>query len=403
MKTAFIDASGATQNVELTDAMVMEAVKSGNPVAHFNRQFPDANSAYGTAFDQFKISAGLVRADGPNPMGIKSSSIGAVLEGQAGISAASTQQNITPFGTASRAFVAISIIDEITSELQKERETDTVVFNDMVATDISIATEHFEQPVVDYTGKNGPEKTKATRVAQGAEPANMLFFRTSDRIRRIGAWNIGMTWTDQALRNTTIDYVARTSAHFLEVERDERVYNYLSSLFAGDLDFNIGAVSSVASSALDVASTGGVLTHKAWVKFLARNRKYRRITHAAMDIDTYLKVEGRTGRPGTTNYDPTLARIDPQGVAQNVSFGGDVKIFLVDPATDGGPIPANTIWALDSSIAVSRVTNTAAAYSAVEEFAMKRVTSLRMDWAEEVFRSLGDTELRPFDVLTITP
>ena len=78
-----------------------------------------------------------------------------------------------------------------------------------------------------------------------------------------------------------------------------------------------------------------------------------------------------------------------------------MRIFLVDAATDGGPVPANTIYALDASVAISRVTNTAAAYSAVEEYAMKRSTAMRMDWAEEIFRSLGDSDLRPFDVLTI--
>jgi hypothetical protein len=33
---------------------------------------------------------------------------------------------------------------------------------------------------------------------------------------------------------------------------------------------------------------------------------------------------------------------------------------------------------------------------------MKRTTAMRMDWAEEVFRTLGDSELKPFDSLTIS-
>lgn len=404
MKVSYIAADGATNQVELDDARMMAAVKSGNPVAALNREFADADIAkYGTAFDQFKLAAGLVRADVGNAMGLRTATLGAVLNGTGGISAASNvQQNTTPFGTASRAFVNVAVIDEVMSELQKDRVTDTTVFNDLVANNISIDTEHFEQPVIDMTVAGGPESAKAQRVAQGALPPKMLFFRTSDKIRRIGAWNIGMEWTDQALKNTTIDYVARTTAHYLRVEQDERVYRYLSSLFTGDGDFNVGAVSAVTSNSLDTAATGGVLTHKAWVKFLARNRKYRKITHVVCDFDTYLQIEGRTGRPGSNNYDPTLARIDPQVSFMNIGFGNDVKFFLVDPATSGGPVPAGTVWALDASIAVSRVTNTGAAYSAIEEYAMKRTTAMRMDWAEEVFRTLGDSELRPFDVLTIS-
>lgn len=401
MKTSYIAQGGAVNQVELTDALVMEAVKSGNPVAHLNRQFADADTKLGSAFDQFKVQAGLVRADKDNSFGIKSATIGDVLEGKGGFQAANVRSDTTPFGTASRAFTMIAVINEITSELQKDRATDKNVFNTMVANEMAVESEHFEQPVVDYTTAGGPESAKAQRVAQGAAPANMLFFKTSDRIRRIPAWNIGMEWTDQALKNTTIDYVARTTAHFLEVEQDERVYNYLSSLFSGDNDMCVGAVTAITSSTLNGAATNGTMTHKAWVKWLARNRKYRKITHAICDIDTYLKIEGRTGRPGSNNYDPTLARIDPQAVAINNTFGGDVKFFLTDAATDGGPVPANTVWGLDASVAVSRVTNTAAAYSGVEQFAMRRVNAMRIDWAETVFRSLGDSELRPFDVLTI--
>jgi hypothetical protein len=145
-----------------------------------------------------------------------------------------------------------------------------------------------------------------------------------------------------------------------------------------------------------------VLTHKAYVKFLARNRKYRKITHLVMDIDTYLKFEARAGRPGTNNYDPSLTRIDPQASMVNNTFGSDVRIFLVDSAAEGGPVPANTIWALDASIAITKITNTSAAYNAIEEYAMKRSSALRLDWSEECFRTLGDTELKPFDSLVIS-
>jgi hypothetical protein len=379
----------------------MAAVKSGDPVAALNRQYADADMRVGSAFDQFKLSAGLVRADKPNPMGIRSATIGAVLNGTSGIFA-NVQQNQSPNGTASRSFTNIAVIEETVSEMQKDRATDTVVFNEMVAVNQSVSSEHVEQPVVDYTNKGGPESAQAQRVAQGAEPPKMLFFKTNDRIRRLGSWTLGMTWTDQALSNTTIDYVARTTAHYLRIEQDERVYRYLSSLFQGDGDLVIGAVPTVTSVSLDAASTGGVLTHKAYVKFLARNRKYRKITHLVMDIDTYLKFEARAGRPGSNAYDPRLTVVDPQAAMVNNTFGGDVRIFLVDSAAEGGPVPANTIWALDASIAITKITNTAAAYSAIEDYAMKRTTAMRMDWSEECFRTLGDVELKPFDSLVIS-
>jgi hypothetical protein len=86
----------------------------------------------------------------------------------------------------------------------------------------------------------------------------------------------------------------------------------------------------------------------------------------------------------------------------NNTFGANVRIFLVDSAAEGGPVPANTIWALDASIAITKITNTSAAYNAIEEYAMKRSSALRLDWSEECFRTLGDTELKPFDSLVIS-
>lgn len=400
MKVSYINSQGQTQEVVLTDGQLMEASRTGNPVAFLNRAYPDADMQYGSAFDQFKVSAGLIRADAHNPFGLRTATLGSVLD-QSGVGA-NTAQQASPFGTSARAFTIISVIDEVMSEVQRDRVSDTVAFNEMVANTLSLTSEVFEQPVVDYTNAGGPEKAKAQRVSQGALPPKMLFFRTSEKVRRIGSWTIGMEWTDQALKNTNIDFVARTTAHYLLVEQDERVNRYINDLFVGDNEFIMGAVPSVTSVSLDAASTGGVLTHKAWVKFLARNRKYRKITHAIMDVDTYLKFESRQGRPGSNNYDPTLVRIDPQGMVVNNSFGNDVRIMIVDSAAEGGPIPVNTIWVLDASIAVTKVINTAAAYSAVEEYSMKRTQAMRIDWSEATYRTMGDTELRPFDSLTIS-
>jgi hypothetical protein len=283
----------------------------------------------------------------------------------------------------------------------RDYETDTGLFDGMVSNNLAIASEAFEQPIIDYGTPNGPEQAQAQRIAQFSMPPRVMRFSTSDRIRKLPTYGIMLEFSQQALRASTLDMVALTLNRYLTIEKDQRVYNYLSSLFAGDADMNVGAVSAVTSTSLDAAATGGVLTHRAWVKFLARNRKYRQITHVIGDIDTYLKVEGRTGRPGSNSYDPTLARIDPQAVAANVGFGNNVKWFITDPATEGGPVPANTVWALDASDAITKVTNTTANYQASEAFALRRSESLVMHWSEEVYRTMGNTDLRSFDILTI--
>ncbi len=401
---AYRDINGATQQVDFTaEALIGEAKASGlTPVQHLNRRFSDADPKFGTAFDQIKASIGIVLPGDANPMGIRPTQMSALLDGGYQATLSNSAPAASPFGSASRALTVISILDAIESKVAEDRTTDIDTFYGMVGPRVNITAEHFEQPVIDYGTPGGPENAKAGRVSQGALPPKMVTFKTADRIRRIGAWTIGMEWTEQALRATTLDFVTMTTARYLEIERSDRAYRYISDLWNGNGDLIVGAVTPVTSDSLDSASTGGVLTHKAWVKWLARNRKFRKITHAIMDMDTYLKVEGRTGRPGTNGYDPTLARIDPQGVMMNNTFGGDVRIFLVESATDGGPVPANTIYGVDASAAITLVTNTAAAYSAIEDYMMRKTTAMRMDWSEEVYRTFGDTDLRLFDALTIS-
>ena len=399
---AFIDRNGGTQQVDLNADELVAMAKTGNPTAELNKKYSEADLKIGTAFEQIKASMGIILPGDRNPFGLKAASMDALMNGTGGFQAGNVQTQTSPFGTASRALTMISLIDVIESQMAKDRTTDIDTFYGMVANRVSVNTEHFEQPVISYDTLGGPEQAKAQRVAQGATPPKMMFFKTADRIRRIGSWTIGAEWTEQALKATTLDFVSLTMGRFLAMERDERAYRYISDLFVGNNDLIVGAVPTVMSASLDAASTGGVLTHKAFVLWLARNRKFRKITHVVCSISSYLKLEGRTGRPATNNYDPRLSTIDPQAVAMNVGFGSDVRVFLVDDAANGGPVPDNTFYGVDASSAISLVTNTSAAYSAVENFSMKRTQAMRMDWSEECFRTFGDADIRSFDILSIT-
>lgn len=399
----FVDNQGHTQDVDITAEELMLAPKAANqsPQEYLNTKFKDADLSIGSAFHQMQASMGICLPGKENPFGLRPTTMANLL-GNEFLAGSNTQQNTSPYGTSSRAFTVISIIDMIESAVAKDRTTDADTFYGMVGNTLAIASEHFEQPVVSYDTLGGPEQAKAQRVAQGSNPPNMAFFKTADRIRRLGAWQIGLTWTDAALKATTLDYVSLTMARFLQVERDQRAYRYITDLFAGNGDLVVGAVTANTTVALDPACVAKTISHKAWMKWLALNRKYRKITHAIMDLDTYLLVEGRTGRPGSNAYDPRLAVIDPQAVMMNTGFGNGVKIFLVDSAADGGPVPANTIYGVDASSAITLVRNSNAAYQAVEAFVLKRETAMVLQWSEEVFRTFGDSDLRLFDVLEVS-
>lgn len=401
---AFIVDNKGQQQVVPIDGTLYQAAHDANVSVpqYLNQMYAkDVDTSHGTPFQQLLASEGLLMSD-DNVYGLRAPRIADLFSGKwQGASNVTDRQGGT-YGGASRTLFPVAVIAAVESLMAKDRETDLAIWRQMVGNRISVAGSLFEQPVIDYQTLGGPEGTRAQRIAELAEPPSLLKFTTTDRPRRIPTWAIGAEFSDQSLKASTLDIVAMTFKRYLEVEYDAQVYEMLSSIFSGDGDNTVGAIPAVTSASLDSASTGGVLTHKAWIKFLARNRRFRRIDYAIGDIDTYLKVEGRTGRPGSNNYDPSLERLDPQARVINEPFGSEVKWFIVDSAADGGPVPANTIWTLDSRFAITEVTNTEAAYKASEEFVMRRSQTMRLDWGTMAYRTFGDSELKAFDVLTIS-
>ncbi len=400
---AFIFENGVRQDVtaQISANDYKEAQDKNLTVSQlYNQRFPKADIAYGTAAEQIYASEGLVLV-GKNKFGLRPLTTAEVLDGKGYNAAGNVKDNGDPFGTASRILFPSALLDMVESAVPTDYTTDSAMFNGMVAQELSIASEQFEQPVIDYGTKNGPEQAKAQRISQFSEPPVMMRFGTSNRIRTLPTYGMLVEFSQQALRATTLDMVAMTVNRYMQIEKDERVYSYIADLFAGNLDMVTGAVPAVTSSTYNGAATGGVLTHKAWMLFLANNRKKRKITHCIGSIATYMKVEGRTGRPGSNNYDPTLSRVNAEAVAMNAGFGNDVKWFITDTAANGGPVPDNTVYALDATKAITRVTNTAASYSASESFALRRSEAMVFHWSSEVFRFFGDTDTSPFDILTI--
>jgi len=408
MSSFILNTSGERVGTNLDVSVYREAADAKMSVEQLvNEKFADtADLKYGTPFEQACASVGLIipKKGEKNVFGERSPFLFDILEGKS--AAANVEKKGAPFGGEARSLFPAFVISQIEDVMQPDRVTDNTLFRQMAATTVPINGDTFLQPVLSYQNAGGANTgtlgAKAARVTQMGQVPTVLFLGTSERARNIPTYGIGVEMSDKALKNTTLDLFQLTMNRFFTIEKDARVYTYMSNLFAGDLDHNTGAVSAVTTTSLDSAATGGVVTHKAWLKFLARKRKLRHITVCIADLDTYLKVESRTGRPGTNNYDPTLARIDPQAHVINNTFGGDVRWMIVDDAASGGPVPANTIWAMDETQAFYFVNNTEADYTATEQFVLRKSTSAVWHWSEEVFRLWGDSELSAFDVLTIS-
>lgn len=405
MGAKFINDKGEVQDVELPATVYAEAHKANLSLPQYvNRKYPTDASKYGTAFDQMLASCALVVPDAKlqRELGLRAPTMADVLSGAASFDVASsnTAGIGSPTGQQSRTLFPAAIIQYMETALVKDYVSDANVFDKLIAQTISVPTDRFEQPQINMATPSGPNSALSQRRAQLAAPAAMMQFTTSDKIRKIPTFALGMEFSNEALRATTLDLVGMSVQRQLAVERDSWVYSYLSDIFGGDNDINTGSLASlgftVNQTTLDSGAASGTLTQKAWLTWLFRLRKYRKIDWVICDLATYLKIEGRTGRPSLTAIDTILPRVEAQATVQNPGIG-DVKVFLVDDATAGGPLPAGTILGLDSRYAMARVRNTSADVQAAEQYALRQAEAFSIQFGEIVYRLHPDA----FDTLVI--
>lgn len=401
----FLDAKGAVQDIEIGASIYKDASEANLSIPQFvNRKYPTDAAKFGTTFDQMLSSCGLLVPDAAlqRELGLRAPTMADVLSGKASfeVAASNTAGIGSPTGSQSRTLFPAAIVQYMETALVKDYQTDANVFDKLIAQTLSIANDRFEQPQINMSTPNGPNSALAQRRAQLAAPAAMMTFTTSDKIRKVPTYALGMEFSNEALRATTLDLVGLSVQRQLNVERDAWVYSYLADIFGGDNDINTGSLASlgftVNATAFDAASSGGNLTQAAWLNWLFRNRKYRKIDWVICDLATYLKIESRSGRPSLTAIDTILPRLEAQAKVQNPGIG-DVNVFLVDSATNGGPIPAGTILGLDSRYAIARVRNTSADVQAAEQYALRQAEAFSLQFGEMCYRLHPDA----FDTLVL--
>lgn len=386
MKAIIKDFYGENVEVPVEASIYKDAHDANLTVPqYFNQKYPTDAATYGSAFEQVCASSGLLLSSNDD-YGIRTPNLKAVLEGGASINAVAIVRDAVP---ASRILFPAVFLEYIENQLVKDTEVQPAMFEKMIAISDTIAGARFEQPVLSFLK---PENARSQTIAQLATPPAMLRITASDVARKIPTFSIGLEISDEAAKVISIDLTALALARQVARERDVRVEGYINSFLTGDVDLGMSALTAISSTTLDSAATGGVLTQKAWIKFLAFRRRQRRITHVIGDIDTLLKVDGRTGRPTVyTANDPNYIINSIAGpVNLNIQ---NVEFFIVE----AGVLPANTVLALDSNAAIRRVRNSEADYQAAEQFALRRGTGMRFDFGEIVYRLFDDA----FEVLTI--
>lgn len=375
-KYSFIDADGKRSEVGLDVTAYKAAADKGLSLSQYlAREYPTADAnAHGSTIEQFMASAGMfVRPDPAT--GLRPPTMKEVMDGGAELQAAGIVRNDgSGNNTVSGRLLFPEVIMQLISSALTEDKSDFVNgYRSMVAQTQNIVGPKFDQPIIDTTG---PEADRMSPIAQLAEPRKMVSITLSEVSRRIPTNSIGLTISDEALAATTLDLVGIAVTAQAREQRIADIEAHLSGMMNGDTDRGETALASSLVTAFDSSITGaGVLTQKAWIKYLRNNYRKMSITHIMCDIDTALAIEGRTGKPTVYDDDPRSPRIDTLFSVENLGVQAP-RVLLMDTAFIG----ANTIVGLDSNYAIREVVNVSASYQAVEEYVMRRATSFRFDY-----------------------
>lgn len=336
-------------------------------------------AAHGSVFSQCLQAAGMfLRSD--DKVGLRAPSLKDVMSdniNMAGIVGPSGDDGYAP---SSRLLYPETILRVMEAELRQDESDFLSTWNRMVANTISINTDKYDQPIINTTHN---ENTRSKGISQGTEPANMVGITVADVSRRVPTKSIGLTITDQALAATTLDLVTLIMSAQSRGERIANVHELLNGILAGDVDMaETGITSQGTFQDLDSGITAaGVMSHKALVKFLRGDYKRTSPNLILTSLDTAFAVEGRTGKPVVNNaYNGQGTNFALEPTVDNL-LAKAPPILLLDEAVIG----ANTVIALDTRYGIRRVINVNAAYSAIEQFVMRRITSFRVDYGETAY------------------
>jgi hypothetical protein len=356
-----------------------EAAENGLTLRqHLASVHPTNDEKHGSAYAQLLEQLGIfVKTD--KEAGIRGSTVGDLLSPAKDAAGVITKDGVP----ASRLLFPAVILDVIEDKLQVNRTATANALSSMIAVNDDINGDRWERPVLNF---NRPEAARSAPVAQLALPNIMMTITASDKAMRIPSWGIGMEISEQALRSTTLDLVGLAVARQAEVEENERAQAHVLSLLQGDPDISMVALSAIAGKvrtavSFDPAATSG-LTQTAWLGWLSRNSTKRTISHIVTDLAGAMAIERRAGKPTVMTDDPNSVRMDTLFNVINPTWPSNVRIFLTEDPT----WPANTIMGLDSRYAIHRANSLTAQYSAIENFALKRSTAMRVDKGEMLSR-----------------
>ena len=263
------------------------------------------------------------------------------------------------------------------NDIYEDRSGVLAQFMNLVAFTQSVAGNRYEKPVFNY---DPARNSRAKPVAQLAEPTSIGLLTVGEQSGTIPIFASGLEISDQAMDYFGFAEVQKCMSIMATYDIAERADGWLLSMMAGDADHGMAALSGdQVEKAVTIDSAiaaAGVLTQKAWIKWIAKHSKRAPITHVITDIDGALAIQNRIGRPTANTDNQTSQRMDTIEVVMDPLWPSNLPIYIVTDAN----WPVNTILGISKPNAIVLHESSTANYSSVEQFVTRRSTKFRIDY-----------------------
>lgn len=393
--TSIVMRDGSRQEVTLTLEDHREADAKGiSFAAHINTKY-DADPAYGSAFEQALQSNEIFMK--PNKdFGIKAPTVAKILSENYDVNMGAINRggDRDPFSPQGRLIFGSALLEIISNQLMEDNGSYEAVFNRLVAMNTSVDSPRWDQVELTTTA---PMAARNQPIAQLATPASMINVTLASSSYRLPTRSIGIEISDEAQKSTTVDMLSLALKNQASAERAVNIDNAIYDMVMGSTDLGSTALSAVTSASFDSLSiVGGTFHHNSYIKFLRSQWKKLNIDWIVCDLNTFLILESRSGRPNYQNVNGTDGHLNSMMVAANPNIPDSVNYFIVEDTMlhDGGAYGSanhplggtRKVLGIDSSKAIRKVTYAGASYSALEAYVLRRSSAMRFDYSENFFR-----------------
>lgn len=250
------------------------------------------------------------------------------------------------------------------------------IWQRLVATTRNVNGQKVDQPIIDTSA---PEESRSGRITQLAEPETVVQITTGEKSFRIPTYSIGLMISDEAMAATTIDLVRIIMEAQARGNRIRTVNEQLRALVLGDIDRGISALPITKIGTFDPSITeDGVITKRAYLKWLHSVQKTANIATVLTDIDTAIDVD-----------DALLPKVTGVDASKIPAAWGGVNLGITQPEIipfDVDVFGPGIMVGLDPRYAIQRFVNISATYDAIQEYVMRKATAFRVDYGEMATR-----------------